>query len=305
MSDFMNKILQGSSISLESIKRKCALESGCHECKGRGYIIEDGGFVLKAKLCHCVTNCPSCQGSCKNLQNGLTRSCLNVEGKDPKRIVNIFNAADLPSRFFDADLIKFSNNTGNCKKIVSEIMVWVKDYINGVQSKGFVLSGDVGVGKTYILVAVAKKLASYGVDVKFVDFHELLNVIKSGYAEDRSEETVIGPLVKAQVLCIDELAKGRNTDWEQEKLDQLIMRRYNANKVSIYSTNYSLKEEDSSGSNFLDEYQYQDEESRFNPSVFGSLEKRIGSRIFSRLVETSLMIEIQGSDYRKILAKSK
>ena len=296
----MNKFLYGTDQSVTTLHDNCSLSLGCKECGKRGYILEDTGFNISARLCSCVTNCPNCRGACRSVKDGAVRQCLNIDKQDPKKIVNIFNSAGLPARFFNADLTSFSNNTGNCKKIVAMVKDWILSYLQGEQSKGFVLSGDVGVGKTYILVATAKKLASYGADVKFVDFHELLNLIRSGYSENKSEESFLKPLISAQVLFIDELAKGRNNDWEQEKLDQLIMRRYNANKISVYSTNYSLKEE-SRTSDLTDEYSYDD--SKFNPGVFGSLEKRIGTRIFSRLVETSIFMEINGKDYRKILAR--
>ncbi len=295
----MNKFLYGTDLEGVPSTDTCQLALGCRKCGGRGYLLEDSGFYIKAKLCTCVSSCPSCAGTCRTLKDGTIHQCLNIDKQDPKRIVNTFLSAGLPARFFSADLSSFSNNTGNCKKIVALVKDWILSYLQGEQSKGFVLSGDVGVGKTYILVAAAKKLASYGVDVKFVDFHELLNLIRSGYSENKSEESFLKPLISAQVLFIDELAKGRNNDWEQEKLDQLIMRRYNANKISVYSTNYSLKE-DPRSTDLIDEYSYDD--SKFNPGVFGSLEKRIGTRIFSRLVETSIFMEITGKDYRKILA---
>ena len=44
------------------------------------------------------------------------------------------------------------------------------------------------------------------------------------------------------ILFIDELGKGRNTDFELTILDQLVMGRYNQNKMIVASTNCHLKE---------------------------------------------------------------
>ena len=39
------------------------------------------------------------------------------------------------------------------------------------------------------------------------------------------------------------MGKGRNSDWEMSILDQLVMGRYNQNKVVVASTNYNLAPE--------------------------------------------------------------
>jgi len=198
-----------------------------------------------------------------------------------------------------AQLKDFSNFTGNGREQLSRVHAWLAKF-KPIGGPGLVVSGPVGVGKTYLLAAVAKALIEKGWEVKFVDFHRLLSVIRAAYSDKRSEEEILRPLIHADVLLIDELGKGRNSDWEQEKLDQIIMGRYNQNRVVIASTNYTLRAEvniqhiyntdlESGGMN----------KGSFNPDIFESLEARIGKRIYSRLYETSLMIELTGNDHRR------
>ncbi|MGY8765622.1 MAG: ATP-binding protein, partial [Nitrospinaceae bacterium] len=78
-----------------------------------------------------------------------------------------------------------------------------------------------------------------GVDGKFVDFFQLLSDIRHGYSQDKSEMSLIEPYLKSKILVIDELAKGRNNEWEQTILDQFISSRYNAaDKITLFTTNY-------------------------------------------------------------------
>ena len=94
---------------------------------------------------------------------------------------------------------------------------------------------------------------------------------------------------------IDELAKGRNTDWEITILDHFISTRYNDDdKVTLVTTNFSDKVENSAVPNGRNEKQgLSNAHSRF------TLEEKIGSRIHSRLMEMCKKIHLEGKDYRR------
>lgn len=301
---FREKLNEKLSVSKRDesscLNPECALtKRGC-KCQGVGFSLVTNGAYVSAELCECVKNCPACFGSTRVYNGYVAKSCKNPS---PIQIVNIFNNAYLPARYVDAEISKFDNHTGNYATVLRSVMRWLENFKNegGV---GLLLSGPVGVGKTFLLAAITKTLAKRGIVVRFADFNELLSVIKAGYSEKKSEESVLQPLLDADVLVIDELGKGRNTEWEQEKLDQLIMRRYNSNRVVVASTNYLLREDSEQNRIFnVDLENPTDFGNSFNPDVFGSLESRIGKRIFSRLNECSLMIEMKGEDYRKKAAQ--
>ena len=81
------------------------------------------------------------------------------------------------------------------------------------------------------------------------------------------------------------------------------MGRYNQNKVIVASTNYGLQ------TNEPTHVAYQGDLTAdrrgFDLDQDQSLESRVGSRIFSRLVETCLMMELQGDDFRKRVLKQR
>ena len=157
--------------------------------------------------------------------------------------------------------------------------------------------GGPGLGKTHLVVSVLKQLIlEEGLDGKFVDFFQLLSDIRHGYSHDQSEMSLIEPYLTSKVLIIDELAKGRNNEWEQTILDQFISSRYNAaDKITMFTTNYSDHDPVSSDIN-----------GRTTVLNKQSLAEKVGERILSRVTQMCDFIKMDGDDYRtKIKPASK
>ncbi|MCX6130709.1 MAG: ATP-binding protein [Proteobacteria bacterium] len=276
----------------------CALEKKNSCCEGIGYRLRPQGSLTHAELCSCVAECPSCFGQNRKLVEGVARTCRSPS---PSRIVTLINNACLPARYSMAKLDSFSNFTGNGRDIVNKLSHWIREF-DSSNPKGLLLGGPVGVGKTYLLAAIAKNFANKGISIRFIDFFQLLLELKAGYAQDKSDARLLNEMIDVDVLFVDELGKGRNSDWELSVLDQLVMGRYNRNRIIIASTNYDLKP--TSKVNFstnLDERK----PGSFELDRFESLEARIGSRIYSRLFETTDFIELTGEDFRRRTAEEK
>ncbi|RYZ49241.1 MAG: ATP-binding protein [Proteobacteria bacterium] len=272
----------------------CALQQKRSCCDGIGYRLKANGSLTQAIVCECVMECQSCFGLNRRMVDGVSKPCHTPA---PSRVASLINAACLPARYCTAKLSSFTNFSGNGNEVVQRLSQWTREF-DIENPKGLILGGNVGVGKTYLLAAVAKTFANKGISVRFVDFFQLLLELKAGYAQDKNDSRVLNEAIAVDVLFIDELGKGRNSDWELSILDQLVMGRYNQNKVMIASTNYDFKPSDrvqmTNGS--------LDNEKRpgsFELDRFESLEQRIGARIYSRLIESSDLIELTGEDFRK------
>ncbi len=276
----------------------CALASERPCCGGSGILLQKSGATLRAELCSCVRTCAACQGL---TQRSVDRQSQFCRTPSPTRVVHILNDAQIPSRYTAADFSQFQNTSGSCMQVAEKLHTWATSFSHG--SQGLVISGPVGVGKTYLLVCLAKQLARQGVGVRFVDFFQLLAEVKATYSKNTSEMDVLAPLLQVEVLFIDELGKGRNTDFELTILDQLIMGRYNQNKTIVASTNCTFKEiqhpKHIYSNKALDEGDPTDKFGLFASDIQGSLEYRVGKRIFSRLVETTQFVEMLGRDYRR------
>ena len=276
---------------------RCALDEKRSCCQGLGYIIAKKGPIVGASLCTCVKECPVCVGQARKVTDKGTLLCRDPS---PPRIVNIINGAGIPARYCTAGLKTFSNNTGNSREVLQQLNRWVDTFSLGDNQKGIIIEGPVGVGKTYLLAALAKELALRGIDIKFIDFFQLLNKLKTYYAAPRLEEDPIEPLVNVDVLFIDELGKGRSTDFEFQVIDQLVMGRYNQNKIIVASTNFRARPETRPGRSLPvpPSFDHMSTRSGFNLDQNENLCTRVGERIYSRLMETTIVMEMTGEDFR-------
>jgi len=178
--------------------------------------------------------------------------------------------------------------------VVRSVSHYLKHFdLNGM-SRGLVLYGSVGRGKTHLLTAMLRSLVlEHGVSARFVEFSHLLADLKSSFGRGGGANNLIEPLVRVDVLGIDELGKGRNTAFEGTVLDELISRRYNAGRTIIATTNYEPGP--SSGLSVPD----------LALNKRPALVDRIGDRVYSRLNEMCDMIPVQGCDYRQKIAEQK
>jgi len=179
---------------------------------------------------------------------------------------------------------------------------WVNEY--PAVEKGLLLIGQVGVGKTHLAVATLKGLVEKGVPCLFCEFGSLLKQIQDSYnpISKTSELRVLAPVYQAEVLVLDELGATIPTDWVRDTMYQIINKRYNDKKLTIFTTNYfdeprvdSIPEPETSKRTFSRKAA----SDRLHDMT--TLEDRIGSRLRSRLYEMCNVIEIEGEDYRKRL----
>ena len=289
--------------SYEKKKQPCSLSYQKTCCQGNGFVLENKGMFAHARLCPCIDKCSSCRGKMLIVEDGIARSCKKP---NPKFVAHLFNEAKIPSRYTFSELKDFANPTGNAKDVVAQIKEWEHRF-HKAPNKGLVIYGAIGVGKTFILAALARNFIFRGISVKFVDFFQLVTQIRASYSLNQSEQKIMQPLMEVDILIIDELGKGRNSEFELTVLDQIIMGRYNQNKILIASTNYPLEGPSKKKNRNPKQYQVNLEtpnsykrDGVFSEEDFSPLVDRIDPRIMSRLKETTEFLSLTGDDYRAI-----
>lgn len=235
------------------------------------------------------------------------------------RTERVFMRARIPERYRHCDFENFESDNEHehvsreqlekWNRSLSQAKVVVQKFADeymppAAQSdfeQGLLLMGPCGVGKTHLAVAALKQIVSRGHSGIFYDYRELLKQIQDSYnPESQSTEmSVLEPVLKADVVLLDDIGAGKSSDWVRETVGHILNSRYNERRATIMTTNYLDKE-------LTDRMREQPSVRIVFPSgetpraaEQDTLSDRVGVRIRSRLYEMCRTVEIVAPDYRK------
>lgn len=143
------------------------------------------------------------------------------------------------------------------------------------RSKGLLLYGTVGTGKTFISACIANALMDRGHPCLVTNFARLINTIGGMYD---GKQAYIDGLSRFDLLVIDDLYAERDTEYMGEMVQNIIDSRYRSGKPLIVTTNLSKTD-------------------LMQPT---DIRKK---RIYSRLFEMCFPFEVKGVDRRKQILK--
>ena len=221
--------------------------------------------------------CSKCHGIGMEIVRGKgARICACRKTGSEK---NQFEGRGLPPRYDGFHFRNYVPRTPS-QKLALEYALNLTNAYPAVD-RGLLFSGSVGIGKTHLAVSILKGLLERGFSsCLFYDFATLLKEIQDSYNANTqtSELGLLAPVLKAEVLVLDELGSSKPTDWVRDTMSHVINTRYNNKKLTIFTTNY-LDVRPADGKEIL--------------------EDRIGVRLRSRLYEMCMTVAMQGSDYRR------
>ena len=262
----------------------------CSVCDGRGYRVSKDGEVARALICDCVGSCKDCRGTGWVAIDRSTLSRMRqCECQELEHRVRLFNFTRIPGRHANSTRLPSSFSPSRLlMPAMTAAAKFLKDFKKGQDSRGLIFHGDVGRGKTHLVVAILRELTlDRSISCKFVEFSHLLADLKTGFDLGTPAVQLLEPLVQVDVLAIDELGKGRNTEWEATIIDELVSRRYNSGKVILATTNYPPGPPTGVASGNL------------ATGELVALSDRVGTRIYSRLREMCHFCAVSGDDYRE------
>lgn len=257
-------------------------------CESGGFTIDRAGPFASAKPKLSIESCEKCGGS-GYLRTDTVQGGRRYEASAPcprrrqlERLA-LFDAARLPAVHAQSTFENYRPVTPEQDQARSMARAFAFGW---PAPRGFVFSGPVGTGKTHLLAATLKHLTlEVGVKAAYVEISLLFQTIRRGFQEGRSGGEIIEPLAEVDLLALDEVGKGRGSPFEMETLDELIARRYNGDKLTLFATNYSLKPPEERGRAVeTAELLEAGRDSRL-------LCDRVGDRIYSRLFEMCDFVE--------------
>jgi DNA replication protein DnaC len=262
--------------------------AACRRCGGKGYFLRAEGPLAVARRCSCELWCADCHGRGYRV---VTRD--GYEFHEPcectslDRRIGLYNEAQLPAAFLGKGFDDFYYLAGDPPALLKAKNI-LQEFANTAvpgETMGKCLIGGPGRGKTHLLAATLAHLTlARGIRCRYVEISFLFADLKAAISDPKARATVdkIDALAEVPVLAVDELGKGRGSVFEEEVLDELIGRRYNTGKLTLFATNYPRVDREPSR---------RADPTRADPFA-QSLRTRVGERVFSRLHKMVDFVEL-------------
>lgn len=214
----------------------------CGDCGGTGLILVEDAGGLTARRCRCL--------------------------KERSKFLRWSASGLFEKRFEGMRLDNYQPQNSYQRAALEGLLDYVRlfEEIRKHRYNSVLLIGDVGVGKTHLLVGAGKALLEKGYEVIFVNTVELIEKLREAELnktnplyDGESIRSQIETLSNTEVVIFDDVGKEKVTEWVQVQYYRLINRRYIAMLPTLFSSNLDIKE----------------------------LSQEIGSTVASRMVEMS------------------
>ena len=165
----------------------------------------------------------------------------------------------------------FANDDGGRPELSNAARRYAENFPQYLRdSKGLLLYGNVGTGKTYLAACIANAVIDQGYRVIMTNFAQVANRLQSTW----EKQEYIDDLCKYDLLILDDLGAERKSEYMQEMVWNIIDARYRAGGPVIVTTNLTPEE-------------------LAAPADIGY------SRIYDRILERCLAVKVDGPSRRR------
>ncbi len=220
------------------------------------------------------SSCPACN-KIKEQAEADRQKRLDEMSKQHE-IESGLNRCGVPPRLLRESFDTFKITNADQKRVFEVAKSFVQKF-HEHQKNGncLIFSGGTGTGKGHLAAAIAAQTIKNGHSAYYSTLFEIIMMMRASWTDKKatSEHEILNMLGDVSLLVIDEVGLRALSESEKGQIFNLINRRYENLKPMILTTNLASND----------------------------LEKIVGERSFSRLIEVSNWVSFKGiSDYRTL-----
>ncbi|MCT1538157.1 primosomal protein DnaI [Lysinibacillus capsici] len=237
---------------------------------------------------HCTNYLKGFIPTLRVVRNSIEMDYVRCEQKireeERRDVANMIASMHMPKDVLQATIHDLSIDDESRVAIAQKAAQFVKitKETGQLPAKGFYLYGKFGVGKSFVLGALANELASIKIRSVVVFVPEFLREMKNAIGDNTLNEK-IDYIKKAPVLMLDDLGAETMTAWTRDEILGTIFHYRMAEQLPTFIT-----------SNF----NYEELEHHLAQSQKGDIEVVKAGRIMERIKALTVPIEMRGKNRR-------
>lgn len=253
-------------------------------------------YEYKNQSINCA-NCPSL-GQCKNILQGYYPTLTlqdetihlsyvkcrrqKMQEKQQKQ-EQLFKSLYIPEEILRATYDDIDPDVKNRGEAIKEISRFIDELDDGIPQKGIYFSGPFGIGKTFMLGAVANKIKAYERSTMIVYMPEFVREMRSSI-QDQTTDEKIEVFKQVDILMLDDIGAEITSAWfRDEILGSILQYRMMYQLPVFFTSNYTMQEL----------------EGELAKSTSGNIEELKAGRIMERIREVSVEAKMGGENRRR------
>jgi primosomal protein DnaI len=207
-------------------------------------------YAQQSKECR---ECPSL-GECKNMMQGyhpelvIRRGIIDVQyNRCPRKVIHderkknekLIRSLYIPKEIVSASFADVYLDTR--LDAVDKAESFVENYQPGKRQKGLYFYGKFGVGKSFLLGAIANELAKKKISSMIVYVPELLREMKSSIGDSTLNEK-LEAIKREPILMLDDIGAETMSSWTRDEvLGPILQFRMLENLPTFFTSNFDMQ----------------------------------------------------------------
>ena len=156
-------------------------------------------------------------------------------------IKNRLNLINFPSSLKNVSFLDVYRDDVQRITVLKRMIEFVNDYPNNL--KGLYLYGDFGVGKSFMVAALAHDLSEKrGVSSTLLHYPSFVIDVKNAIG-DGNVKTLVDEIKLSEVLILDDIGAEQSTAWVRDEILQVILQyRMQENLPTFFTSNFNFEE---------------------------------------------------------------